>query len=257
VFVSLFCLRVSAWGASGHEVIAYIAEQEISSTTRECVKSILSSHGYESMSDIASWADSYDHSTEGRWSAPQHYINVPDDAGRVDLHRDCTPFCVTTAIQNYTDILVSQHSDEEEKWFAFRLLVHYYADTHLPMHVGYGSDRGGTTVKVKLNGKTSTLHSVWDSGMIETQYPKSEWKNLASDVMSVLDNNERIAYASIDDPLDMANQVFLLTQTYAYDIPADRVLDDCYVIRGLDLEKKLLAMAGVRLAAALDKNMKC
>lgn len=42
-------------------------------------------------------------------------------------------------------------------------------DLHQPLHVGYGSDKGGNTMQINYNGKGTNLHSFWDSGIIESK----------------------------------------------------------------------------------------
>jgi len=60
------------WGREGHEVIALIAEKNMTPAALERAKAIL---GGASLEEVASWADEYrrDHRETGPW----HYINIP------------------------------------------------------------------------------------------------------------------------------------------------------------------------------------
>jgi hypothetical protein len=50
-------------------------------------------------------------------------------------------------------------------------------DMHCPMHAGRLSDRGGNGTKVKWFGQNTSLHSIWDSKMIDSarKWNYSEW----------------------------------------------------------------------------------
>ena len=52
---------------------------------------------------------------------------------------------------------------------ALKFLIHFVGDVHQPMHVGRDGDRGGNNITVEWFGRTSNLHSVWDSGIIDHQ----------------------------------------------------------------------------------------
>jgi hypothetical protein len=49
---------------------------------------------------------------------------------------------------------------------ALSFLVHFVGDSHQPLHVSYGSDRGGNEVKADFFGSQTNLHSVWDDSFI-------------------------------------------------------------------------------------------
>ena len=45
-------------------------------------------------------------------------------------------------------------------------LVHFVGDMHQPLHCSDNKDKGGNDVKLDFFGRTSNLHSVWDSGLL-------------------------------------------------------------------------------------------
>jgi len=47
--------------------------------------------------------------------------------------------------------------------------VHLVDDLHLPLHVGFLDDQGGTKTKVTFQDKTQTLHELSDTGMLGTE----------------------------------------------------------------------------------------
>ena len=51
-------------------------------------------------------------------------------------------------------------------------------DLHLPLHVGFFDDLGGAKTKVMFEGKTQTLHELWDAGMLDTENGQRErWQD--------------------------------------------------------------------------------
>ena len=72
------------WGRKGHEVVALIAEYNMTPAALERAKAIL---GGASLEEVASWADEYRH--DHRETGPWHYIDIPLPDSRMDLAREC------------------------------------------------------------------------------------------------------------------------------------------------------------------------
>lgn len=97
---------VHAWGSLGHMTVAYLAEQLIAPETQLYMQTVLhdfTAPGY--LGRIATWADSYRYTKEGRYSAHLHYIDAEDRPPRscgLIIERDCADdFCIISAIGNY------------------------------------------------------------------------------------------------------------------------------------------------------------
>ena len=58
-----------------------------------------------------------------------------------------------------------------------KMIIHMVGDLHCPMHAGRLSDRGGNDLKVKWFGQKTSLHSVFDSKMIDSarRWGYQEW----------------------------------------------------------------------------------
>ena len=69
---------VFAWGELGHETIAYIAQDFVTSKTARYIKGILGSTSSSYMAGVSTWADDYRYTSEGRWSEPLHFIDAND-----------------------------------------------------------------------------------------------------------------------------------------------------------------------------------
>ena len=96
---------VSGWGALGHETVAYIAQDFVSSTTKTYVQNILGDTSTSYMANAATWADSYRSTSAGSWSADLHFVDAndsPPSSCNVNYSRDCSGNkCVIGAISNY------------------------------------------------------------------------------------------------------------------------------------------------------------
>jgi len=96
---------VVAWGNLGHETVALIAQQYISSATVTFCQNILGDTSDTYLANVATWADSFRYTSAGRYSAPYHFIDAEDDPPKscnVDYERDCgSGGCVVSAITNY------------------------------------------------------------------------------------------------------------------------------------------------------------
>src|SRR5215471_4228824 len=116
-----------AWGAKGHQIVAYIAEAHLTDTDREKIKEILPKNGTLAKASI--WPD------EVRKALPQmnplHYVDVPRGAAQYDRERDCPQRnCIVEAVTWYWNVLKSTDSPLAEKHIALDYLVHLVHLTH-------------------------------------------------------------------------------------------------------------------------------
>jgi nuclease S1 len=101
---------------------------------------------------------------------PYHFVNFPKDANGYDQQRDCKQRnCVIEAIVWYVRVLKTPDAPRNEKRIALRFVVHLVGDIHQPLHAGFAEDRGGNSVDVRFNGRKESLHSLWDTGLLELE----------------------------------------------------------------------------------------
>ncbi|KAI8914247.1 S1/P1 nuclease-domain-containing protein [Gorgonomyces haynaldii] len=156
---------VACWGNDGHAIVGTIGQAFLDSNAKSNVNKLLSS---ASMASVASWADSYKSTAAGAWSKNQHFIDVqdspPSSCGLVES-RDCpNQDCLTYAIANHTSQLCSKNTQLATN--ALKFLIHYLGDLSQPLHNSELS-KGGNSITVTYSGKSSNLHSVWDTGMVQ------------------------------------------------------------------------------------------
>jgi len=247
------------WGKEGHQIVATIAAKNLNSIASGIVTQFIAK---KTLSDIAPLPDAYDHTSEGAWSAPCHYVNMPRGAPNFTMG-DCPGCCVVKAIQNYTTILSSNEKDPSPcdldttvEPCALEFIVHFVGDIHQPLHVGYGDDRGGNTVKVSWFGSTTyNLHQVWDEEIID------KWN---SDLDSAVKELETIAskepdvikrYLSIMDPIQWADESYMAVENTVYNYTMKKglpYLGEVYYKANLPVVQQRLIAAGVRLGKLLN-----
>eukprot|EP01115_Flamella_aegyptia_P007187 TRINITY_DN29922_c0_g1_i1.p1 TRINITY_DN29922_c0_g1~~TRINITY_DN29922_c0_g1_i1.p1 ORF type:complete len:294 (+),score=125.74 TRINITY_DN29922_c0_g1_i1:90-971(+) len=264
VLLCVFLVSVNGWGEEGHKIVAEIAAEFLSSNSNTLVSDFCGSY---TLPDIAPLPDDFDHTSQGRWSAPCHYCNLPDDATSFNIGYCDGQCCVVTAIVNYTSILQSEVSSPFQCNFdqsagvepcALTFLVHFVGDVHQPLHVGYGSDEGGNAVKVYYQGSETNLHAVWDTKMIDQW--NSDYSSAAQELITYINNNPAVVKQYIADmsPSDWANESFQYVRTVCYNYnPSEKVrsipdLGDAYYNANIPIVKQRLVAAGVRLANLLN-----
>lgn len=103
----------------------------------------------------------------GKHRASSHYINLAADEKRFEWQKICRQqLCTTDAIRfSIATFLKSQSAAERSEHLG--IAGHLLADLHQPLHVGFGEDRGGNTIKVywRSNTKGTNLHRLWDGDL--------------------------------------------------------------------------------------------
>ena len=288
------------WGCDGHRIVALIAWARLDGPVRAAVTELLSRHpvppenrgcrapSRNVLADVAMWADAI--RDEEPDTAPWHYVEVPRDAARNDLNRNCrNGACITRAIARQRDVLRSDAS-ADERARALRFLVHLVADLHQPLHVTGNGDKGGNCSPVTYLGdapRTSggdrwipNLHGVWDVDLVSTvlarvhatpsEYAETLRRRRADDVAQwerapiaiddwAWESHEAgvgVAYGRLvpRPPFEHGS----IRSCRDHDDVGQRManlglrIDDAYVDAATPVLDTQLAKAGARLAAVLD-----
>lgn len=161
----------AAWGPMGHRLVAALAADELSPAARQQVATLLAGETDPTLPGVAVWADDLRANDPdlGRRSSRWHYVNIAEQDCAYDADVACRGGnCVVEAIRDQTAILADPARTRAERAQALKFVVHFIGDVHQPMHAGYAHDKGGNTFQVSLNGKGSNLHSLWDSGLLNS-----------------------------------------------------------------------------------------
>jgi len=238
------------WGTKGHPIVADIATDLLSSGTAAKVKALLPSGG--TLASVSTLADSYRSQSGGSWSAPMHYADVPRGQSDFVMSRDCPSYCVVSAIQNYTSRMQRGTTTPPPELSSLEFLVHFVGDIHQPLHVGYAEDLGGNEVQVVFFGRSTNLHSVWDSAIIDQYLNGSPWQTLSTELKNFIHSNSSIIaeYTKNMSPVDWARQSYATVRTVVYNYQSTN-LGQAYQNLTLPVVKRCLMGAGIRLAALL------
>jgi len=151
-----------AWGSAGHQVVAHLAEAQLTPKARTEVTRLLALEPGSTLASISTWADEHRNPSTAAW----HYVNLPRGSCSYVAERDCPGGqCVVAAIERQAAILASNAPDNK-RLTALKFLVHLVGDIYQPLHAGYADDRGGNKYQIQAFGRGSNLHALWDSGLI-------------------------------------------------------------------------------------------
>jgi hypothetical protein len=247
LFVLLFTLCISfeslGWGQTGHRTIGLIAEYHLTKKAKKSIGKILKG---QSIAMVSTFMDEIRSDSTYDQLAPWHYCTIPDGKSYEEVG---TPQegDIIFAIDYFINTLTTRKFEIEDEEFALKCLIHLIADIHQPLHVGNGQDRGGNDVEVEYFWRTSNLHRVWDSGIIDAQNLSYTEYAAWIHIPGMLDKEEWIKSNIKDwayESMSYRNKV--------YDLPEDKKINYQYNYYNIDLVNLRLLQAGIRLAKILN-----
>jgi hypothetical protein len=136
-----------------------------------------------------------------------------------------------------------------EKEFALKLLIQFVGDCHQPMHVSRAEDKGGGSINVMFLGGATSLHGLWDSGLILHQ--KINYKNLAAKYDDA--TPEQIKKWQSDSIMIWLWESYQIANILYQEAAADPNFDEKYYQDHLPILKGRIEKAGIRLAGVLNQ----
>jgi hypothetical protein len=237
------------WGSKGHEIVAAIAETQLTDASRKVIKELLPRG--TTLADASTWPDK-----AGRQIPdmdPYHFINFPKDANTYDQQRDWKlRNCIIEAIAWYMQVLKSPDAPRNEKRIALRFVAHLVGDIHQPLHAGFAEDRGGNSVDVRFNGRKENLHSLWDTALVEFEEgtPAAIAARIQAEVTS-----EDLQQWQQGIPAEWALESLAILRTLVYRLPAWGEIDATYIEAARAVIRTRIAQAGIRLAWLLNQTL--
>ncbi|MGZ3883399.1 MAG: S1/P1 nuclease [Bacteroidia bacterium] len=240
----LFCsFACFSWGGKGHKIVAEIAKKSLDPSIIDSVNYFLDGMSWD---DASVWMDEVrsDHSYD--YMKPWHYVNVEKDKTYVESKDN-----VVSELNLVIEQLNLKGPRQKDKInTALKILFHLAGDLHQPLHAGYGEDKGGNTVDVDFMGKTTNLHRVWDSEIID--YKKISIGDCLKLSNSLLDA-EKKSFLTTDVVAWMNESKALLPEVYDF---KKGMIDEQYIDRNVPIIEKQLLKAGTRLAYILHNQFK-
>ena len=135
-----------AWWNPGHQIVCEIAGQRLTPAGRELVKTVRQD-GQDSFGTFhasCGWPGKA-HGASHKATRQYHFVNVPVDAGTLEMARDCAPLdCAPVGIEHFALYLAQEPSGstaKTQRLHALRFMSHFVGDVHQPLHVRHGIDR--------------------------------------------------------------------------------------------------------------------
>lgn len=154
------------WGKRGHQTIALLAEDQLTRKAKKAIELLLEG---ESLAEVSTFADEIRSIPRYRKYSTWHYVNL--NKGQDYERSSKNPKGdVVQAILNCIDEIKSETNSIKKRAFYLKLLIHFVGDVHQPLHVGNSFDKGGNTIRLKWFGRSTNLHRVWDTAMLEYNY---------------------------------------------------------------------------------------
>jgi hypothetical protein len=249
LFPTLFILslllptKTLAWGKNGHALVAEVAFNYLDKNTKAIVLGYLDGMTIE---DAANWMDNIkdDHSYD--YMKPYHYTNI--DKGEEVIERSGSNI-IFILNQTIKELQNNKNLTNEEIKTKILIVFHLVGDLHQPLHVGYGSDKGGNTVQINYKGQGTNLHSFWDSGIIYDR--KIALKDcLGANQFSPKEINKLQTIDVIAWSKESRNLLDTIYNTEGAKIK------DAYVTSSAITIQSQIHKAGIRLAAILNSAFK-
>jgi hypothetical protein len=182
------------WGCKGHETIALIAKDHLSTSAARHVMTLIGnpaaviepglhrfcrpSAALAPIANVSTWAD--DVRAVRPETAGWHFVDIPRGTTPDGLTAFCpVSGCVTSEIAAQMKVLRNTHAGRQKRAEALMYLVHFVGDVHQPLHCTTNDDRGGNCVPVSFFGRQPVpnphsgfgstepnLHAVWDNELI-------------------------------------------------------------------------------------------
>lgn len=260
-----------SWGQVGHYVVCEIAYEELTPEAKAEVDRLLELEANgESFASSCVFADFPE-----RQRPAEHYVNFPRNTRSVaTLTCPMAEECVLTAIPRDAAIFRVDSLPDTTRLRALKMLGHWVADVHQPMHTSFGDDAGANRIQT-TGACEGNLHATWDSCILETLLG-NDHREIASILRASITSADRREW-QYDGPVEWANESFQIAISKAtqYCVPKEGAcwyektnfilspgeeqktieIRPSYLKRhGKTIEQRL-KQAGVRLAALINRSV--
>lgn len=241
----LCCTAISTfgWGRAGHHIIVDVAQSIVTKSTNDSIAKYLAD---ETWHNASIWMDELRGNPEFDYMRKWHFVNMEKNQAYSPAieNGDNIVNQLDVAIRNLKN---RRNLTPNQVAINIKVLFHLMGDLHNPLHVGFGNDRGGNDVKVFYNGKTFSLHRIWDTEIIEAK------PSTRSDIMDRLQKTKkcklkRLAKGGAQKWLTNSRSALPVV----YSLTTDTITTQ-YLEQGNPVAQNLLFLGGVRLGVTLNK----
>lgn len=233
------------WGQKGHDVTCAIAQEHL---TRRAAKQISGIFDGKSLVYWSNWLDNASHTDALSYTSTWHYMNI--DAGtEYDNCPRIPEGDVLSAIDAQISALRSGNLTKDESALALKMLIHLVGDLHCPMHLGHLTDKGGNRWQAQYFGTGTNLHSIWDSGIVESAH-KWGYEEWAKEIDTV--SKSEIRQIVKGNPHEWGRETYHLAAAVYDGTPVGSKLSYDYVSEWTPILEQQLLYGGLRLASILN-----
>ena len=261
-----------AWNATGHMVIAAIAQANLSPVARAETERLLKIDATRPGSDdfvtVASWADEI--RNDRKETGPWHYKDFFFRSDGKPAVNKPEPINAVSKIEEFTKVLADRSRPDAERAEALRFLIHLVGDVHQPLHATAREtdalpkgDRGGNSFLILppdgAERGPKNLHSLWDGGAgLLQSYPRETGRAVAvaqgRALMAALPKSS-FPDESQMNPDKWAEESFAEAKAQVYSTEEGAMPSAEYLERSRALVARKLALAGYRLADLLNRSL--
>ena len=165
--------RAMAWGNTGHHVVAYIAEQQLTTEAKEKCRHYLK----YSLPHFSSWQDYWRHSDPFKEIHYWHMNRVNAKFKTVGDKGNVSRDAVTQINRIVKEMEGGKYKQMSDSMVVvnLKLLIHMVGDMHCPCHMAYSKDfrepRGIKLNSILVKGKKYDYHKFWDASP-DLMHPK-------------------------------------------------------------------------------------
>jgi hypothetical protein len=261
---------LDGWGSQGHRLVGLIAAGRLTPAALREVARLLDG---QTLADVSNWADSI--RSDQQQTYGWHFLNIPPDAAGYDRDRDCPRAagvsagsrsdrwrdCAVDRLLFWEQRLADVTLDRADRATALKFIVHFIGDLHQPFHT-LGVGRGGNDIEVRVFGEPNcaddgekpfpcNLHAVWDSRLIARR--NLDDRAYVAHLQRLIADKRLSAQAS-GTPAQWAEQSFRLAKDALLKTGAN--IEDGYYRRHIGVIDERIALAGMRLAAVLNRALR-
>ena len=238
----LISINGFSWGATGHRVTGWVAEQHLSKKAKKEIDRIL---GGQSLAMASNWMDEIRSDSLYNYAEDWHFVTIPTGMTYQATTKNPNGDLIE-AIERLVSALKSKKLSAKEETEHLKMLIHLIGDIHQPLHVGIPGDLGGNAVKVMWFRSESNLHRVWDSDMIDDS--KLSYTELGASLEKV--DQAKISMWQKSSVYDWATEsISYRDQVYKY---GNGKLGYKYTYDNFHIVRYRLLQAGIRIAGMLN-----
>jgi hypothetical protein len=259
-----------AWNATGHMVVAAVAQANLDAKARAEVDRLLKIGADLSGSDdfisVAPWADEI--RNQRRETGGWHYKDIYfREDGKSPINHPDEPNAVSKIVE-FTKVIGDKAKPDAERADALRFLIHLVGDIHQPLHATSREsdalpkgDRGGNDFHILPPDGSErgpkNLHSLWDGGAgLFTNGPRSGAHDAAITLAKSLSEKytkAKLKNESESNPEKWAEESFADAKTLVYKTAEGQAPTPEYIQKAQAMSGERVTIAGYRLADLLNR----